>query len=92
MEKDMEDKVIDNWNDLFSHISYAYEREYCKEMEIYTCPHTGTKSLTIYKLTIMDDGTLNYKGSVDLYDTKLWPLVVMFSKLWNNKTIEILYG
>lgn len=86
-----EEKIIDNWNDLYSQINYAYETQYCENLEIET-DSQGYKFLNVYKLTIIDDGTMEYKGNITKYDKKLWPLVVLFAKLWNNKTVEVLYG
>lgn len=91
MQDEYEDKVIDNWNDLFDQINYAYESQYCQDLKIET-DNQGVQYLTVYKLTIINDGTMEYKGNYTKYDTKLWPLVVLFAKLWNNKTVEVLYG
>jgi len=88
----VEDKIVyKTWNDLYNQINYAYESQYCENLEIET-DHDGRKFLNVYKLTIVDDGTVEYKGQYERYDVKLWPLVVMFAKLWNNKTVEVLYG
>jgi hypothetical protein len=73
-----------------SHILYAYEPQYgCKIHQHYIA---DVALAEFHKLSIYDDGTLNYKGHTETYDPRLWPKVVQLVELLQETPAEkILY-
>lgn len=87
-----EDKIINNWADLFSEICYAFELQYCHDLKIENMTD-GTQVLNVYKLTLHSNGFIEYKGHITRFNTSLWPRVVLFAKLFeHNGVIDILYA
>lgn len=80
---------IKDWEQLFSEICYAYERQY--PPEIYK-EEDGTTRAVFHKLSICDDGTAAYKCSYWTYDKELFWKVRLLVDLFNEPKLKILYG
>ena len=83
------DKVLD-WQGVFSEIAYAHEAAY--PPHFYT-NHKNEKIITFHKLSICDNGYMEYKGMYYKYDVSCWWKVEMLYKLFqDDKTLKTLYG
>lgn len=75
------------FKELFDHhIQYAYEPQYgCRYYQHYIADVVVAE---FHKLTICDDGTLNYKGNVETYDPRLWPKVKQLVEMLQETPAE----
>lgn len=68
---------INNFNDLFSEIGYAFESKYpprrYKEAQF--------EAISFYKLMLRQDGIASYKDDYYTFDPKLWRKVVALYEL-----------
>jgi hypothetical protein len=77
------------WKDLFAEICYAYESMYRPVFH----SNGGEKVITFHKLSIYENGELEYKGQVTRFDVKLWPKVLLVYKTFEEGgVIDTLYG
>lgn len=77
------------WKDLFAEISYAYESMYKPRLHT----NKGKRVITFHKLSICEDGEMEYKGNITRFDPKLWPKVMLVYKTFEEGGIvDTLYG
>ena len=89
MEKKKSKYDLNDWEDIFSEISYAYERQYPPTYE----EAKGIKYICFYKLTLDSLGRYSYKSTYGTFDPKLWYKIELLYKLFTeDKTLEVLYG
>jgi hypothetical protein len=85
-----ETEYVAGWAEVFSEIGYAYERQYPPKLYINT---KGIKVANFYKLSISEDGEMEYKGNVTRFDTSCWWKVELLVKLFEGGgALETLYG
>ena len=78
------------FKDLFGWITYAYEDKYGCSIGKHS---DGREYANFYKLTILSDGSCEYKGSYETYDPRLWPKVKqLVEMLQETKAEKVLYG
>ena len=83
--------TYNTFKELFNEIHYAYEDQY--GCEVYKGQNNTIEVITFHKLTLFDNGTINYKGQVETFDPRLWRYVVALAKmLQETKAEKILYG
>lgn len=78
------------FEEVFSQIGYAFEYQYPCYLEYDS--ERGVSLFSIYKLTIISDGRMEYKGNYETYDPKLWPRIELLAKVMtNDPMINLLY-
>lgn len=87
-DEQKEDYTMRTWEAVFSQIAYCYEDRYGVEW----WERDGIEYFTVYKGTFSSDGRFEYKGQYTDFDTKLWPKIKLFAKLFEKDGIvDLLY-
>ena len=86
--EDTGEEVVLDWADLFGEIGYAYERQYPPHIHY----SDGKKYVTFHKLTICDEGWIEYKGQYTNFNKADYWKVEMIAKLFEVGAGDVLFG
>lgn len=89
-DNEEEEYIIETFEQMFDQIGYAHEAQY--PSDLWYDEETGMGRFTVYKLTIMQEGQMEYKGQYTKFNTKLWPRIELLAKVMtNDASIKLFY-